>query len=138
MPVEANEAVCGQAMRFDPTLCPPGYLYEQLADHLESLIVAGVLRPNTPLPAERRLAEEHGVSLGTARLATDLLRRRGLVVTIRSKGTYVTTSPSAETDIDDEVTVRPTTEESQSDQSLPERSQEVRVSRGSWAGIDLG
>jgi GntR family transcriptional regulator len=68
----------------------PGYVYEQMADHLAGRIMSGELPPNTPLPAERRLAYEYGVSLGTARHATRLLRFRGLVVTVKSKGTYIT------------------------------------------------
>jgi DNA-binding GntR family transcriptional regulator len=67
----------------------PGYIYEDMADHLAARIGSGELRPNTPLPSERHLAQEYGVSLGTARHATRLLRYRGLVVTIRSKGTYI-------------------------------------------------
>ncbi|WAL64509.1 winged helix-turn-helix domain-containing protein [Amycolatopsis cynarae] len=75
---------------FDPGSNPiGGYVYEQLADHLADLIARGVLRPYTALPSERRLAEEYGVSLGTARHATKLLRERGLLVTVRSKGTYI-------------------------------------------------
>ena len=68
----------------------PGYVYEWVAEQIAARIESGDLRPNTPLPAERRLALEYGVSLGTARQATRLLRERGLVVTLRSKGTYVT------------------------------------------------
>ena len=67
----------------------PGYIYERMADHIEVRIKSGELAANKPLPAERRLAEEYGVSLGTARRATELLRERGLVVTLRSKGTFV-------------------------------------------------
>lgn len=75
--------------KFDPG-DTPGYLYEMMADHIAARIDAGELPPNKPLPSERRLADEYGVSLGTARHATRLLRYRGLVITIRSKGTYVT------------------------------------------------
>jgi GntR family transcriptional regulator len=50
------------------------------------------LAPNTPLPGERDLANEYRVSLGTARHATRLLRDRGLVITVRSKGTYIAPS----------------------------------------------
>ncbi|WP_245783119.1 MULTISPECIES: winged helix-turn-helix domain-containing protein [Amycolatopsis] len=67
----------------------PGYVYEMMAEHLAARIEAGELPPNTALPSERRLAQEYGVSLGTARHATRLLRYRGLVVTVRSKGTYI-------------------------------------------------
>jgi GntR family transcriptional regulator len=67
----------------------PGYLYQAVASDLARRIRSGELAPNTPLPAELDLARGYGVSLGTARHATRLLRDRGLVVTIRSKGTYV-------------------------------------------------
>lgn len=66
-----------------------GYLYEQMADHLTARIESGELTPNTSLSSEHQLASEYGVSLGTARHATRLLRFRGLVVTVRSKGTYI-------------------------------------------------
>ena len=66
-----------------------GYLYEQMANHLAARIESGELAARTPLPSERRLAQEYRVSLGTSRHATRLLRYRGLVVTVRSKGTYV-------------------------------------------------
>ena len=77
------------APTFNPDGYPPGYLYELMAEHLANRIRSGELPPNAPLPAERRLAQEYGVSLGTARHATELLRTRGLVVTVRSKGTFV-------------------------------------------------
>lgn len=67
----------------------PGYLYEALAKRLAERIQRGELPTHSPLPSEGRLAREYGVSLGTARHATRLLRDWGLVVTIRSKGTYV-------------------------------------------------
>ncbi|WP_236789137.1 winged helix-turn-helix domain-containing protein [Amycolatopsis sp. GM8] len=67
----------------------PGYLYETVAKLIAVRIESGELAPHTPLPAEGQLAREYGVSLGTARHATRLLRERGLVVTVKSKGTYV-------------------------------------------------
>jgi DNA-binding GntR family transcriptional regulator len=70
----------------------PGYIYEKMADHLAERIHKGDLAPNTPLPGERDLADEYRVSLGTARHATRLLRDRGLVITVRSKGTYIAPS----------------------------------------------
>ncbi|WP_342668946.1 winged helix-turn-helix domain-containing protein [Amycolatopsis taiwanensis] len=69
------------------------YVYKKMAEHIELRIESGELKPNTPLPAERRLADEYGVSLGTARRATELLRERQLVFTLRSKGTFVTNRP---------------------------------------------
>ncbi|WP_407652672.1 GntR family transcriptional regulator [Amycolatopsis cynarae] len=48
------------------------------------------------LPSARYLAQEYSVSLGTARHATQLPRDRGLVQTIKSKGTYVMWKPDQE------------------------------------------
>lgn len=67
----------------------PTYLYETLAKLIAHRIEAGELAPNTALPAEGQLAREYGVSLGTARHATRLLRAQGLVFTLPHKGTYV-------------------------------------------------
>lgn len=76
---------------FDPAKVGPDYLYVAMADHIAARIDAGELPHNTRLPAERDLADEYGVSLGTARRATRELRERGLVITVPVKGTFVTT-----------------------------------------------
>jgi DNA-binding GntR family transcriptional regulator len=67
----------------------PGYIYEWVAEHLAARIECGELPVHTAIPNERQLAREYNVSLGTARHATRLLRERGLVVTVKAKGTYV-------------------------------------------------
>ncbi|WP_431874014.1 winged helix-turn-helix domain-containing protein [Amycolatopsis sacchari] len=67
----------------------PGYVYEWVAEDLAARIESGELAPTEALPSERDLAQEYGVSLGSVRHATRLLRFRGLVITLRSKGTYV-------------------------------------------------
>ncbi len=69
------------------------YEYAQVADYVESLIRSGILVPDARLPGERALAEQYGVALGTIRRAIEELRRRGLVVTLPSKGTYVASLP---------------------------------------------
>jgi DNA-binding transcriptional regulator YhcF (GntR family) len=69
----------------------PGYLYEIVANHLTMRIADGYLAPNMTLPAEGMLAREYGVSLGTARHASRLLCDRGLLVTVKSKGNYIST-----------------------------------------------
>ena len=75
---------------FDPASIGPDYLYVAMADHIAARIEAGELTPDARLPAERDLADEYGVSLGTARRATRELRERGLVITVPVKGTFVT------------------------------------------------
>jgi GntR family transcriptional regulator len=61
-----------------------GYLYVSIADEIEKQIRDGSLPLGAPLPNERRMAHEKGISLGTARRAVELLRERGLVVTLRT------------------------------------------------------
>lgn len=67
----------------------PGYLYEKVADHIVARIAVGDLKTHDSLPGERDLCREYGVSLGSVRSATALLRELGFVFTLRSKGTYV-------------------------------------------------
>jgi GntR family transcriptional regulator len=74
---------------FDPDPDTPGYLYVKLADYLTARIADGGLPPGAMLPCERSLAAEHGIAVGTARRAIRLLRERGLVITLPSKGTFV-------------------------------------------------
>lgn len=74
---------------FDPDAGGPGYLYVAVADHIAARIEAGDLRPGARLPGERDLAAEYGVALATARHAVEVLRERGLVVTLAAKGTFV-------------------------------------------------
>jgi GntR family transcriptional regulator len=71
----------------------PAYLYRLVADDLERRIESGELAVNRPLPAEQTLAREYGIALGTCRHATKILRERGLVRTIPSKGTFVAARP---------------------------------------------
>lgn len=78
---------------FDPDADPGRYLYLKVADHIEARIRAGVLKRGDRLPAERDLAEEYSVSLGTARKATNELRTRELVTTTASLGTFVVRAP---------------------------------------------
>lgn len=77
-----------------------GYLYVQVADHLAQRIATGELAMGTGLPSELKLAREYGVSLGTMRHATQVLRKRGLVVTVQSKGTFVVAQPDVDTNDD--------------------------------------
>jgi GntR family transcriptional regulator len=82
-----------QVPEFDPEAGGPAYTYVRVADHIAARIAAGELAPGSRLPAERDLAAEYGVALGTARRAVEELRDRGLVVTLAAKGTFVAEPP---------------------------------------------
>jgi len=64
-------------------------LYAQLADQLRKQIQGNQLLPDTQLPSERELCEQHGISRITVRKAMDELLHEGAVYTCVGKGTYV-------------------------------------------------
>ncbi|MFK0117200.1 GntR family transcriptional regulator [Streptomyces sp. NPDC090994] len=68
-------------------------LYVQLADVIAEKIKTGELAPDRPIPSENHLAEDYGVARLTARRAAQELRERGLVVTVRGKGSFVVERP---------------------------------------------
>jgi GntR family transcriptional regulator len=68
-------------------------LYSQVAAILRARIEAGELARLDPLPSEKAIEQEHGVSRDTARRAIRLLRDEGLVFTVPQRGTYVGPRP---------------------------------------------
>ena len=76
-----------QAPRFDPR--GPDLISELIAGDIENRIRAGEFGPGTRLPAGRVLAEEYGTSKVTIGRAIGVLRDRGLIRTVRPKGTFV-------------------------------------------------
>ena len=64
-------------------------MYEQVAEHIAARIETRELPPGSKLPPERDLADEYGVAYNTVRRAMDVLRERGLIVTMHGRGTYV-------------------------------------------------
>jgi len=71
--------------------------YEQVAEQLRTLVVAGTLQPGARLPNEEVLAREYGVSRATLREALRSLAAQDLIRTSKGAGggSYVT-SPSVE------------------------------------------
>lgn len=63
---------------------------QQLADELAEQIAGGELPPGTWLPAERSLAEQHGVSRSTARQAIQALVNQGLAEHVAGSGAKIT------------------------------------------------
>jgi DNA-binding GntR family transcriptional regulator len=63
--------------------------YRVMAADLRALIESGKLRAGEAVPSESALAEEYGVSRGTARHALAELESAGLVEAVHGKGRYV-------------------------------------------------
>jgi GntR family transcriptional regulator len=66
------------------------HAYIQVADDVARRIAEGEIL--LKLPSERALAEEYEVAYITVRHATQILRDRGLIVTIHGRGTFVAAS----------------------------------------------
>ncbi len=63
--------------------------YVQVAEHIAARIEAGELSGGQRMAPERDVATEYGVAYNTVRKSMELLRQRGLIVTIHGRGTYV-------------------------------------------------
>lgn len=64
-------------------------LYHQLADILRAKIRSGEYPAGSRIPSENSLAAGYGIGRPTARQATDLLVRKGLLIRKRGSGTFV-------------------------------------------------
>ena len=69
----------------------PQPLHEQLATLLRDQIRSGALKRR--VPSILSLAQEHGVSHRTAARALTTLKDEGLIIPVRGKGFYVTSTP---------------------------------------------
>jgi GntR family transcriptional regulator len=72
----------------------PRPVYEQIADEVRRSVAVGVLKPEEPLPAVRRLAGELKVNANTVQHAYRTLEQEGTVYVRRGLGTFV--SPKAQ------------------------------------------
>lgn len=63
--------------------------YVRVATDIEVKIASGELTPGTRLRAERELATHYGVAYGTVRAAMKMLRKKGLIITVHGRGTFV-------------------------------------------------
>jgi GntR family transcriptional regulator len=60
-----------------------------VAEDIASRIKSGELAPGVRLLSERDLAAYYGVAFHTVRHAIEILRERGMVVSIHGRGTFV-------------------------------------------------
>jgi GntR family transcriptional regulator len=66
-----------------------GTLYQQIVDRLKREISEGRLKPNSPLPSFRQLAEDLLVSVITVKRAYEELEREGIIYRRQGLGTFV-------------------------------------------------
>jgi hypothetical protein len=75
-----------------PVAPAPRGPYEVIAAELREQILTGRLRAGDQLPTIAELATRHGVAVGTAHRAMDLLRAEGLIVSSRGRRSVVVLS----------------------------------------------
>jgi len=66
-------------------------LYRELERKMRDALESGDWKPGDAIPAERRLAERYGVSIGTVRKAIDALVDANLLIRQQGRGTFVAT-----------------------------------------------
>ncbi|MEU3603078.1 GntR family transcriptional regulator [Streptomyces sp. NPDC006798] len=74
-----------------PVIDPAGprLVYVVVADHIQGQIESGKLPPGSRLMGELEMAAAYGIARMTVARAVRELRDRGLVITVRGKGTFV-------------------------------------------------
>ena len=64
-------------------------IYEQIVERFQSLMLNGVLEPDTQLPSVRALAIKLSINANTIQRAYGELERRGLIYSIKGRGNFV-------------------------------------------------
>ena len=64
-------------------------LYEQIVDKFQTLILKGVLEPNSRMPSVRSLAVELSINPNTIQRAYSELERTGFIYTVKGRGNFV-------------------------------------------------
>lgn len=64
-------------------------IYEQIVERFETLIVSGVLAPDSQMPSVRALAIELSINPNTIQKAYTMLEQEGFIYPIRGRGNFV-------------------------------------------------
>ena len=64
-------------------------IYEQIVEQIERYIAFGVLKPKEQIMSIRDMAASLGINPNTVKKAYEELEKRGSIITISTKGTFV-------------------------------------------------
>jgi GntR family transcriptional regulator len=70
-------------------IADPRPVYRQIVDEVRRCVSIGILKPDEPLPAARKLADELKVNANTVQHAYRTLEREGVVYVKRGLGTFI-------------------------------------------------
>lgn len=65
-------------------------IYEQIVQEIERFVALEILKPEEQIPSIREMAATLGVNPNTVKKAYDILESRGVIVTLSTKGTFIT------------------------------------------------
>ena len=69
-------------------------IYEQIVECFETLIVSGVLEPDSQMPSVRALAMELSINPNTIQKAYAALEQEGYIFSVKGRGNFVSESAS--------------------------------------------
>lgn len=64
-------------------------IYVQIVEQIERYVALGILKPKEQIQSIRDLASSIGVNPNTVKKAYEELERRGTIVTVSTKGTFI-------------------------------------------------
>lgn len=67
-------------------------IYEQIITEIEKYVALGILKPKEQVMSIREMASTLGVNPNTVKKAYSELERKGVIVTISTKGTFIADS----------------------------------------------
>lgn len=70
-------------------------IYEQVIEKFQQMILCGALQPGESMPSVRNLAMELSINPNTIQRAYQELERKGYIVSIKGKGSFVSDSGEA-------------------------------------------
>lgn len=65
-------------------------IYEQIVQEIERFVALEILKPEQQIPSIREMASTLGINPNTVKKAYDILESRGVIVTLSTKGTFIT------------------------------------------------
>lgn len=65
-------------------------IYMQIVNGIERYVALEILKPEQQIPSIRDMATELGVNPNTVKKAYSILEQKGVIVTLSTKGTYIT------------------------------------------------
>ena len=73
-------------------------IYEQIVNDIEKYVALGILKEKVQIPSIREMASNLGINPNTVKKSYDILENRGIITTISTKGTFISSDTKKATD----------------------------------------